>query len=151
MRFFGVVTLTIALLQRQGRITYRALKRGFELDDAALEDLRRELIFRRLARDEAGEGLVWIGEVPSPVTVTADAVMGLSPALTPLAPLAMDDGSTGMPASARHAPEAERRHLTVLFCDLVDSTHLSRQLDPRRLPRRGTRLPGGRGHGDPAL
>src|SRR5215831_12008253 len=54
MWFFGVVTLTIALLQRQGRITYRALKRGFELDDAALEDLRRELIFRRLARDEAG-------------------------------------------------------------------------------------------------
>ena len=46
MRFFGIVTLTIALLQREGRITYRALKRGFELDDAALEDLRRELIFR---------------------------------------------------------------------------------------------------------
>ena len=130
MRFFGIVTLTIALLQREGRITYRTLKRGFELDDAALEDLRRELIFRRLARDEAGEGLVWIGGVPSPVGATADAVMGLSPALAPLSPLAMDDGSTGIPASARHAPEAERRHLTVMFCDLVDSTRLSRQLDP---------------------
>ena len=58
MRFFGIVTLAIALLQRQGRITYRTLKRGFELDDASLEDLRRELIFRRLACDEAGEGLV---------------------------------------------------------------------------------------------
>ena len=58
MRFFGIVTLAIALLQREGRMTYRALKRGFELDDASLEDLRRELIFRRLARDEAGEGLV---------------------------------------------------------------------------------------------
>ena len=66
MRFFGIVTLAIALLQREGRLTYRALKRGFELDDAVLEDLRRELIFRRLARDEAGEGLVWIGGVPSP-------------------------------------------------------------------------------------
>src|SRR5215471_11021378 len=130
MRFFGIVTLAIALLQRQGRITYRVLKRGFELDDAALEDLRRELIFRRLARDEAGEGLVWIGGVPAPGGVTADAVMGLSPALVPLSPLATDDGTTGIPASARHAPEAERRHLTVMFCDLVDSTHLSRQLDP---------------------
>jgi hypothetical protein len=50
MRFFGIVTLARALLQREGRITYRALKRGFELDDASLEDLRRELIFRRLAR-----------------------------------------------------------------------------------------------------
>ena len=130
MRFFGIITLTIALLQREGRITYRALKRGFELDDAALEDLRRELIFRRLARDEAGEGLVWIGGVPSPVGATADAVMGLSPALAPLSPLATDDGATGIPVSARHTPEAERRHLTVMFCDLVDSTQLSRQLDP---------------------
>src|SRR5215471_1744060 len=86
MRFFGVMVLTIALLQRQGRITYRALKRGFELDDAALEDLRRELIFRRLAHDEAGEGLVWIGGGPAPGGVTADAVMGLSPALVPLSP-----------------------------------------------------------------
>ena len=29
-----------------------------------------------------------------------------------------------------HAPEAERRQLTVMFCDLVDSTKLSSQLDP---------------------
>ena len=43
MRFFGIVTLAIALLQREGRITYRALRRGFELDDASLEDLRRDL------------------------------------------------------------------------------------------------------------
>src|SRR5262249_1628644 len=28
------------------------------------------------------------------------------------------------------APEAERRQLTVMFCDLVDSTRLSSQLDP---------------------
>src|SRR4030095_6217068 len=29
-----------------------------------------------------------------------------------------------------HIPEAERRQLTVMFCDLVDSTKLSSQLDP---------------------
>jgi class 3 adenylate cyclase len=33
----------------------------------------------------------------------------------------------------RGTPEAERRQLTVLFCDLVDSTALSGQLDPEEL------------------
>ena len=37
----------------------------------------------------------------------------------------------GGPSSAWHGkPEAERRHLTVLFCDVVDSTMLSVRLDP---------------------
>jgi class 3 adenylate cyclase len=35
---------------------------------------------------------------------------------------------TALPAPP--PPEAERRQLTVLFCDLVDSTRLARQLDP---------------------
>ena len=42
-----------------------------------------------------------------------------------------------LPATLRHAasspPEAERRQLTVLFCDLVDSTALASQLDPEDL------------------
>jgi class 3 adenylate cyclase len=33
----------------------------------------------------------------------------------------------------RPASEAERRQLTVLFCDLVGSTQLSGQLDPEDL------------------
>jgi NADPH:quinone reductase-like Zn-dependent oxidoreductase len=33
-----------ALLQRQGRVSYRALKRQFDLDEAYLEDLKLELI-----------------------------------------------------------------------------------------------------------
>ena len=39
------------------------------------------------------------------------------------------------PASAAEprAPEAERRQLTVLFCDLVDSTVLAGQFDPEEL------------------
>src|SRR5215471_15943446 len=34
------------------------------------------------------------------------------------------------PSVASHTPEAERRQLTVMFCDLVESTKLSSQLDP---------------------
>src|SRR5579859_3819810 len=36
-------------------------------------------------------------------------------------------------ASSRAGQAAEFRQLTVLFCDLVDSTPLSQQLDPERL------------------
>jgi class 3 adenylate cyclase len=34
------------------------------------------------------------------------------------------------PAAAPRAPDAERRQLTVLFCDLADLTVLASQLDP---------------------
>jgi hypothetical protein len=47
------------MLQRRGRVTYRLLKRQFDLDDRALEDLKLELIKgQRLAVDEEGEVLV---------------------------------------------------------------------------------------------
>jgi class 3 adenylate cyclase len=51
---------------------------------------------------------------------------------TLLSPVTSDDGLT-VPASNLSAPEAERRQLTVLFCDLVGSTQLSGQLDPEDL------------------
>jgi len=43
-------------------MTYRALKREFNLDDEALEDLKEELIeAERIAVDENGKILVWAG------------------------------------------------------------------------------------------
>ena len=44
------------------------------------------------------------------------------------------------PPAEPRAPEAERRQLTVLFCDLVDSTVLASQLDPEELARGGAGL-----------
>ena len=44
MKFSEIVTAAKDLLQSKGRITYRALKREFDLEDEALEDLRDELI-----------------------------------------------------------------------------------------------------------
>jgi hypothetical protein len=65
--FVAVVDQVITLLRQRGRVAYRTLKRQFQLDDEALEDLKIELIdSQRLATDEQGTVLVWTGaaEVP---------------------------------------------------------------------------------------
>src|SRR5258708_7229913 len=65
MKFSVVVEQVLELLQRQTRISYRALKREFELDDDYIEDLKAELIdARRLAVDEDEKVLVWTGASP---------------------------------------------------------------------------------------
>src|SRR5262247_1911311 len=68
MEFEEVLEQIIALLQRQGRVSYGALKRRFKLDDAYLEDLKVELIeAQQLAHDENGRLLVWArAPVPTP-------------------------------------------------------------------------------------
>ena len=116
MDFVAVVDQVIVLLRQRGRVTYSTLKRQFQLDDAALEDVKNELIEgQRLAVDERGNVLVWTGDPALPVSPTS-----LSPLPVP-------------PSVAPAPPEAERRQLTVLFCDLVDSTVLASQLDPEDL------------------
>jgi predicted ATPase/class 3 adenylate cyclase len=127
MTFEEVVDQALAMLQRRGRVTYRLLKRQFSLDDEALEDLKCELIEgQRLAADENGTVLVLTGHaapMPAPASTPIDPPPVLHDAATLAAP----------PPTAPHPPDAERRQLTVLFCDLVDSTALSSQLDPEDL------------------
>ena len=54
--FVAVVDQVIALLRQRGRLTYRTLKRQFQLDDDVLEDLKEELMVgQRLAVDEEGD------------------------------------------------------------------------------------------------
>jgi hypothetical protein len=65
MTFDEMLAQVLDLLQRQGRVSYRALKRRFDLDAEYLEDLKAEIIqARRLAVDEDGVVLVWTGEIP---------------------------------------------------------------------------------------
>ena len=62
MTFEEILDQAITMLQRRGRLTYGALKRQFQLDDAYLEDVKAELIEgQRLAVDEDGRVLVWTG------------------------------------------------------------------------------------------
>src|SRR5215471_18056019 len=134
MEFEAVLEQTIALLQRQGRISYGALKRRFQLDDAYLEDLKVELIeAQQLAHDENGRILVWSGgPVPTPPPAPEPALepSRLSQQLHTQEDHTPQDKPTHV---ARRVSEAERRQLTVMFCDLVDSTALAVQLDPEDL------------------
>jgi class 3 adenylate cyclase/tetratricopeptide (TPR) repeat protein len=141
MRVYGILTLVMALLQRERRVSYWALKQEFGLDDAFIEGLKQELIVaRRVAIDEGGQVLVWTGEGWPPATQAVvqstpiEAAVTLPPPAQTLTPQATPtatpaDAPTSSPAPGRYAPEAERRQVTVLFCDLVDSTKLSQQLD----------------------
>ena len=60
MTFKEVLAHVIDWLQQDQRISYRALKRQFALDDDYLEDLKVELIeVRQVALDQDGKILVW--------------------------------------------------------------------------------------------
>jgi TOMM system kinase/cyclase fusion protein len=114
MDFYAVLDQIVDLLRQRRRVSYRALQRQFGLDDDYLGDLKMELIdVQRVAVDQEGKVLVWLGEAGTPP----------EPALKPSQP------EPARPITTP-TPEAERRHLTVLFCDLVDSTVLASQLDP---------------------
>jgi class 3 adenylate cyclase len=121
MDFYTVLDQVVALLRSRGRVSYRALKRQFALDDELLADLKAELRYAHypIAEDH-DQGLVWTGETPPPSEHTP-----------PIPRPEMEHvPHSDRPPAEPPASEAERRQLTVLFCDLVDSTLLANQLDP---------------------
>ena len=63
MTFDEILAQVLELLQREKRVSYRALKRRFDLDDNCLEDVKDELIYaKKLAVDEENRVLVWTGD-----------------------------------------------------------------------------------------
>jgi class 3 adenylate cyclase/tetratricopeptide (TPR) repeat protein len=133
MTFEEILDQAIAMLQRRGRLTYGALKRQFQLDDAALDDLKEQLLYAHpQVADDAGRGLVWTDEPDVSPTTTPPTPTPASPGL-PRAPQAVHPPQTAASPATSPPHEAERRQLTILFCDLVGSTALSAQLDPEDL------------------
>jgi class 3 adenylate cyclase/predicted ATPase len=127
MTFEEILDQATAMLQRRGRVSYRTLTLQFHLDEESLEALKEELIeVHHLAVDHDGRMLVWAGEART---------TSMPPSPPPLQQAIRQEDQPPQvvsPATPRSA-DAERRQLTVMFCDLVDSTRLSGQLDPEDL------------------
>jgi class 3 adenylate cyclase len=129
--FDDILEQVITLLKRQGRVSYRALKRRFDLSDEYIEDLKAEILYVHESAVQADDrGFTW--------TSDAEDIQGMPPGQ----PEQHEPPSPGQPDSPTTAasrppepptPDAERRQLTVMFCDLADSTRLSGQLDPEDL------------------
>lgn len=113
MTYDEALARVLELLQNEKRISYRALKRRFDLDDDDIEDLKAELIdAKQLATDENHRVLVW-----------APPNQSLLSSYTP-------KHLTEHILTTRSALEGERKQVTVLFCDLADSSGLAQQVDP---------------------
>jgi class 3 adenylate cyclase len=133
MTFEEILDQALAMLQRRGRLTYGTLKRQFQLDDVGLDDLKEQLLYAHpQVVDDAGRGLVWTGDTAVSPTTTLPPSQPV-PSEPPHAPQAIHLPQTAMPPAPLPPREAEHRQLTVLFCDLADSTRLSSQLDPEEL------------------
>ena len=115
MDFYAMLDQVVALLRQRRRVTYRALKRQFGLDDDALADLTAELLYAHpQMRDDAGQGLLWTG-APEPAPTVAAAAME-PPQHAPLSytpPYLAEKILT-----SRRFLEGERKQVTVLFADL---------------------------------
>ena len=131
MRFSEIVKEASELLRDAGRISYVALQMEFDLSDKQLEALKAELIkAKRLAVDEEGEILVWIGAGPPVATVDNKKFQVQSPASYTPAHLAKRIRAEQAALEARGATDGERKTITALFADLKGSTALIEGLDP---------------------
>ena len=121
MDFYAVLDQVLALLRQRGRVSYRALKRQFDLDDAYLDDLKVEIIeVHQCARDQEGTMLVWTGAVASaPESVQLQTPLTYTPPYL-----------TEKILAVRPALEGERKQVTVLFADLKGSMELLADRDP---------------------
>ena len=129
--FVAVLDQVITLLRQRGRLTYRTLKRQFALDDAALEDLKEELIYgQRLAVDEDERVLVWMGDTAATTPPASGRATALDTSQA-RAPLTYTPPHLAEKIlTSRSALEGERKQVTVLFADLKGSMELLADRDP---------------------
>ena len=64
MTFDDILAQVLHLLQREGRVSYQALKLRFDINEDYIEGIKDELIYaKKLAVDEDNRVLIWTGHV----------------------------------------------------------------------------------------
>ena len=136
MDFYEVLDQVVDLLHSRGRVTYRALQRQFDLDDAALNDLKNEILFAHPeAADEGGHGLTWAGDAGD-VSGLESVSPPTSAPMTPEKPEPLSYTPQHLAEkilTSRSALEGERKQVTVMFCDLANSTALAERIGPEAM------------------
>ena len=116
MTFEEILNQAGEMLQRRGQVSCRTLKRQFDLDEDAIEDLKFELIeVKKIAIEKEPAILSWIGDTKNSKEQALPDIISLE---------------NHPPVRKQQQDTAERRQLTVMFIDLVGSTILAQQLDP---------------------
>ena len=87
----------------QGRVSYSALKRRFDLDEDYLNDLKDELLYGHPVRDDEGRELVWVGNVEGTIDTPAPPPQAIPVPLTQGTASVHHESSLG----TSHTPEAE--------------------------------------------
>ena len=127
MDFYELLDQVVALIRTRGRVTYRALRVQFQLDDEHLDALKEEILYAHpQVVDDAGRGLLW---TRTPVAAPPPAI---APAPTQdRAPLFYTPPHLAEQIlTSRAALEGERKQVTVLFADLKGSMELLAERDP---------------------
>ena len=124
MSFLETVERARAFLERNGRVSHRALQREFNLDDGALEELIEELVEIQRVGIREGRALAWAGAVP-PVRTEASERERVPRDYTPR-------HLVDKILTIRSAREGERKQVTVLFADVEGSMDLQETIGPEQ-------------------
>ena len=127
MDLYTILDQVVDLLRQRLRVTYRALKEQFHLEDEALEALKDELLYAHPeVCDDTGRGLIWTGDPPTaPMPASGPGEIPARELLTYTPPYLAEKILT-----SRSALEGERKQVTVLFADLKGSMELLADRDP---------------------
>ncbi len=124
MSFVAKLQRAREVLEQQGRLSIRALRRELELDGDEFEEVVDELVDVQQVAVREGQVLVWVGAARSEPPITELSSVERAP--RDYTPKHLADRIL----QSKSALEGERKQVTVLFADVKGSMELAEAMDP---------------------